>query len=105
MQLLFLLLLIRLIPGAIIFYIFFRDARQYLVDFYQVFSSLVQDYDIQDLNKALPYFGEFLFQHVLLCLLGRPDKGILLFEFAAVKMLYFGLHSHPYTKVKHVCFG
>ena len=51
MQFLFLLLLIRLIPGAIIFYIFFQDTHQSPVSFYQVVSSLVQDYEIQDLKK------------------------------------------------------
>ena len=54
--LLFLLLPVILIPGAIIFYIFFQENLQSPVDFYQVISSLVLDYEIQDLKKCVPRF-------------------------------------------------
>ena len=105
MPFLFLLLLIRLIPGTIVFYIFFRNARHSLVDIYQVVSSLVLYYDIQDLKKALLGFGEFLFLHVAPSLLDGPVQDILLFDVAAVIYLYFGLHGHQCNKVKNICFG
>ena len=88
-----------------IFYIFFRDARQSPVAFYQVVSSLAQDCEIRYLKKVFPYSGEFLFLHVAQCLLDGPGEGIVLFDVAAVKYFYFELHIHPCTKVKHVCFG
>ena len=105
MNFLFLLLLIRLIPGAIIFYIFFQDSLQSPVAFYQVVSSLFQDYDIEYLKKTFPYFGDFLFLRASTCLLDGPGKGMVLFDVAEVKTFYFGLHGHPCTKVNHVCFG
>ena len=65
MQFLFLLLLIRLIPGAIIFYIVCRDDLQSPITFYQVFYSLVLYDEIQDLKKAIPYFDELIFLHIV----------------------------------------
>ena len=50
MNFLFLLLLIRLIPGAIIFYIIFWDALKSPAAFYQVPSSLVLYDEIQYLT-------------------------------------------------------
>ena len=79
----------------IIVYIFFWDSDQSQVAFYQVVSSLVLYYDIQDLNKSFPDFGDFLFLHVTPCLLDRLGKGIVLFDVAAVKYFYFGFHGHP----------
>ena len=55
------------------------------MDFCQVVLSLVQDYDIQDLKKLFPDFGEFLFLHVVPCPLDRSGEGIVLFDVAAVK--------------------
>ena len=83
MNLLFLLLLIRLIPGAIIFW----DALQSPTDFYQVPSSLVLDDDIQDLTEAIPVFGEFLCLHIVPYLLEGPVEGVVLFEVATVVFL------------------
>ena len=105
MNFLFLLLLIRITPRAIIFYIFFRDARQSLVDLYRVVSSLVLDDEIQDLKKAFPDFGEFPFLYVSTCLLDKPGKRIVLFDVETVKYFSFGLNGNTCTKVKHVCFG
>ena len=60
-NLLFLLPLIRIIPGAIIFYIvYYRDALQSLVDLSQIVSSLVLDDEIQDLKEVIIDIGEFL---------------------------------------------
>ena len=84
MHFLFLLFVIRLIPGAIIFYILFQDAPHYPVYFCQAVYSLVLDNEIQDLKKAFPDFGEFLFLHVAPCLLGGLGEGIVLFDVVAV---------------------
>ena len=60
-NLLFLLPLIRIIPGDIIFYIvYYRDALQSLVDLSQIVSSLVLDDEIQDLKEVIIDIGEFL---------------------------------------------
>ena len=60
MHFLFLLLLIRLIPGAIIFHLVLRDALMSPVTFDQVVSSLVLDDEIRDIKESTPYVGEFL---------------------------------------------
>ena len=88
----------------IIFHIFFRDAHQYPVALYQVVSLLL-DYETQDLKNFFPDFGDFLFLHVAPCIIDGPGEGIIFFDVVAVKYFYFGLHRHPCTKVKHVCFG
>ena len=75
------------------------------VDFYNVICSMVLDYDIQELKKAFPYFGGFLFLHVVTCLLDGLEKGIMLSDIAAVIFLYFVLHGHTLTNVNHVCSG
>ena len=84
MNFLFLLLLIRLIPGAIIFYIIFWDALKSPAAFYQVPSSLVLYDEIQYLTEAIPVFGEFLCLHIVLYLFEGPGEGVVLFEVAAV---------------------
>ena len=66
---------------------------------------MVLDYEIQDLKKVFPDFGEFVFLHVVPSLLEGMGEGIVLFDVTAVIYFYFGLHGHPCTKVKHVCFG
>ena len=104
MDFLFLLILFRLIHGAIIFYIFFWDALHSPVYFYHVVSLLVLDYDIRDLKKVFPHFCKCLLLNAVTLLLDRPGKGIVLFEVASLIFYYFGLQGHPCTKVKHVCF-
>ena len=89
MYFLYLLLLVILVPGDIIFYFFFWHDLQSLVYFYQVVSSLVLDDEIKDLKKSFPYLGGFLFLHAAPCLLGRPGKGIMLIDVAAVIFFYF----------------
>ena len=86
---LFLLILIRLIPGAIIFYIIFWDALKSPAAFYQVPSYLVLYDDIQYLTEAIPVFGDFLCLYIVLCLLEGPGEGVVLFEVAA--MIFFNI--------------
>ena len=97
MHFLFLLLLLRAI-------VLFWNARKSPVAFYQAVSSLGLYYEIQDLKKAFPYFGGFLFLHVVPSLLDIPVEGIVLFDVAAVIYFYFRLYVHPCTKFKYVCF-
>ena len=105
MQFLFLLILVRLISSAIIFYIVYEYTVQSLIAFYQIASSLVMDDIIQDLKKAIPFFGEFMFLPIMPHLLNIPGDGIVLFDVAAVLFFELLLNSHTCTKVKHVCFG
>ena len=76
-----------------------------MVAFYQLVYSLVLDYDIQDLKKAFPYFGEFMFLHVALSLLDGTGESIVFFDVAVVVCLYFGLNDNPCAKYSNGCFG